>query len=113
MVLEHANAGVTLVEAIRLSPTADAGARFEVRARPRARASRIVAVREGALVVDVAAPPVDGSANEELVDLLARVLSVPRRNVELVRGSSARVKLVEVRGLSIDDLRARLEAAMR
>jgi hypothetical protein len=69
-------------------------------------------VRESALVVQLAAPPVDGAANAELVEALAAALSVPRRDVVLVRGESARTKLVEVRGLPVDEVRARLARAM-
>ena len=100
-------------EALRLVVTREGGVRFEVLAKPRSRASRVMGVRESALVVQLAAPPVDGAANAELVEALAAALSVPRRDVVLVRGESSRTKLVEVRGLAVDDVRARLERAMR
>jgi uncharacterized protein (TIGR00251 family) len=99
-------------EALRLVVTREGGVRFEVLAKPRSRTSRVAGVRESALVVQLAAPPVDGAANAELVETLAAALSVPRRDVVLVRGESARNKLVEVRGLAVDVVRARLERAM-
>ena len=86
--------------------------RFEVQARPRAKQSRVSAVREGALVVQLAAPPVDGAANAELVETLAAALGVARRQVSLVRGDSSRTKIVEVRGLSVEQVTARLAAGM-
>jgi uncharacterized protein (TIGR00251 family) len=82
--------------------------RFEVHARPRAKKSRVLGVREGRLDVSLAAPPVDGAANEELVATLAKALGVPKSRVSLVRGESGRTKLVEVRGLTLDEVRARL-----
>ncbi len=85
-------------------------ARFEVHAKPRAKKSAIVGVREGALDVAIAAPPVDGAANAELVKLLSRALEVKRADVTIVRGEGARAKLVAVRGIDASDLRARLEA---
>ncbi len=85
--------------------------RFEVHARPRAKQSRVSAVREGALVVHLAAPPVDGAANAELVETLAAALGVARRQVSLVRGDSSRTKIMEVRGLSVEQVAARLAAA--
>jgi uncharacterized protein len=100
------------MEAVTLALTPDRAVRFEVHARPRAHASRIAAVRNGALAVQLAAPPVDGAANDELVATLAQALSVPKRNVQVVRGKSSRVKLVEVFGLSVDEVRLRLMAAM-
>jgi uncharacterized protein YggU (UPF0235/DUF167 family) len=69
-------------------------------------------VRDGALVAQLAAPPVDGAANEELVAALAQVLDVPKRFIALVRGEGSRTKLVEVRGLSQEQLQARLKAVI-
>ena len=102
-----------MTEALKLVTTREGGVRVEVLARPRARESRVASVREGALVVQLAAPPVDGAANEELVDTLARALGVGRRAVVLVRGDTSRTKLVEVTGLSADEVRARLGRAMQ
>ncbi|HEY8042266.1 MAG TPA: DUF167 domain-containing protein [Polyangiaceae bacterium] len=99
-------------EAVRLVTTRDGGVRFEVQAKPRARTSRVAAVRQGALVVQLAAPPVDGAANAELVRTLAEALAVPRRDVLLVRGEASRAKLVEIRGLVADEVRARLGGAL-
>lgn len=102
-------------EAVRLT-TATSGAsvtvRFGVHARPRARTSEVVEVKEGLLVVRLAAPPVDGAANAELLVTLAKALGVPRRDVSLVRGESSRGKLVEVSGLSEDEVRLRLARSM-
>jgi uncharacterized protein (TIGR00251 family) len=93
---------------VKLVVTREGAVRFEVHAKPRARASRIVGVRDDALVVQLAAPPVDGAANAELVELLASALSLPKRDVTLARGESGRVKLVEVRGLTAAEVLARL-----
>jgi uncharacterized protein (TIGR00251 family) len=86
--------------------------RFEVHAKPRAKRSAIVGVRAGALDVCLAAPPVDGAANEELVATLTRVLGIPRRNIVLVRGEASRAKRVAVVGLTPDELRERLAASV-
>ncbi len=96
---------------LRLTVTREGYVRFGVRAQPRARTSRISALRDGELVVQVAAPPVDGAANAELVACLARILAIPKRDVEVVRGESARSKLVEVRGISVEDARSRIASA--
>lgn len=90
-------------------PNYDAGiVRIEVLAKPRSRESRIAGMLGRAVVVQLNAPPVDGAANEELVATLARVLGVAKRDVTLVRGHTARNKLVEVRGLSAAEVHARL-----
>ena len=85
--------------------------RFEVHAKPRAKKSRVLGPKGDALEVSLAAPPVDGAANEELVRTLADALGVPKRQVSLVRGEGSRQKLVEVTGLSVEEVRARLERA--
>jgi len=75
------------------------GVRFDVRVRPRASRTLIVGTREGALDVAIAAPPVDGEANAELLRALAAALGVPRRQVSIVAGDTGRRKVVEVEGL--------------
>jgi uncharacterized protein (TIGR00251 family) len=74
------------------------GDRFKVRLTPRGGQERIDGVADGVLRVRVAAPPVDGAANEALVKLLASELGVPRSSVHLVSGATARTKLIEVDG---------------
>jgi hypothetical protein len=71
--------------------------RLAVRLTPRGGADRVDGVGEdGALRARVAAPPVDGAANEALCRLLARELGLPRGAVRLVAGASGRRKVVEV-----------------
>jgi uncharacterized protein (TIGR00251 family) len=83
--------------------------RFEVHAKPRAKKSGIGMVRaDGSLDVALAAPPVDGAANDELVRVLAEALSCPRRDVTIARGASSKKKLVEVTGVDRDELLRRL-----
>jgi uncharacterized protein (TIGR00251 family) len=65
-------------------------------------------VREGALEVRVGAPPVEGAANDALVELLARELELPRRAVTLVSGEHGRSKRVRIEGLTLAEVRARL-----
>lgn len=59
----------------------------------------------------VSAPPVEGAANEAIVELLAESLALPRRAVTLVSGEHARMKRVLIVGLSTDEVRARLGLA--
>jgi uncharacterized protein len=98
-------------DALELVTTRDGAVRFEVRARPRARESRVGGTRAGALVVRLAAPPVDGAANAELLATLAAALGIAKRDIELVRGEGSRSKVVQVWGLTADEVRARLATA--
>jgi uncharacterized protein (TIGR00251 family) len=67
--------------------------------QPRASRSEIVGPHGDALKVRLAAPPVDGAANEELVRLLAREFKVPRSAVTIVSGQMSRRKTVKVEGV--------------
>ena len=75
------------------------GVRFAVRVQPRATRSEVVGALGEALKVRLAAPPVDGAANEALIELLASVLGVSKRDVRIARGSSSRSKVVDVDGI--------------
>ncbi len=90
-----------------VQPRGDA-LRFAVWVKPRAARSRIVGLREDALEVAVAAPPVDGAANEELRKTLAGALAVPKSAVCVVSGQTGRNKLVEVTGMSPEALQSAL-----
>jgi uncharacterized protein (TIGR00251 family) len=79
--------------------TADGGVTLRLRVQPRAAKDQLGGVRDGALVVRVTAPPVDGSANEAVVRLLARRLSRPTSSITILRGSTGRDKTVHLAGL--------------
>lgn len=72
---------------------------FTVRVVARASRSRVVGEHDGALRVRVAAPPVEGAANEELIRTLARALDVPSRAVEITSGHASKLKQVRVTGV--------------
>jgi uncharacterized protein len=82
---------------------------FKVQVVPRASRSEIVGEHNGALKVRLAAPPVDGAANEELIRTLARALGVKRGAVEITAGHSSRTKQVRVTGTSPRDLEVAAE----
>ena len=79
---------------------------FTVRVVPRASRSSVMGEHDGALRVRVAAPPVDGAANEELVRVLARALDLPPCDVEITSGHTSKVKQVRAKGAA----RERLES---
>lgn len=82
--------------------------RLAVRVQPRASRPGVDTVIGDALKVRVHAPPVDGAANEAVVEVLAEALGVPKRSVTIVSGASSRSKVVEVTNLSAAEIRARL-----
>jgi uncharacterized protein (TIGR00251 family) len=92
-----------VVTGVTVQSRAD-GVRFTVRVQPRASRTELAGSHDGALKVRLQAPPVDGAANEALVTLVAASLGVPRRDVHIVSGASARTKVVDVAGVGIEDV---------
>lgn len=71
---------------------------FSIRVVPRATRTSIVGLHDGALKMRLAAPPVDGAANAELIRALAKALGVAQNEVVILRGHTARLKVVRVPG---------------
>jgi uncharacterized protein YggU (UPF0235/DUF167 family) len=69
---------------------------FTIRVTPRASANAVAGERDGALLVRVSAPPVEGKANDAAVAVLAKALGLPKGAVRVERGGAARTKLVSV-----------------
>jgi hypothetical protein len=85
--------------------------RIKVHAVPGARCTEVVGMHGDAIRIRIAAPPVDGAANEELLRFLAELMGVPRRQVELAAGTSGRRKIIEVAGIETETIRQRLLTA--
>jgi uncharacterized protein (TIGR00251 family) len=77
---------------------------FKVRVVPRASRSELMGEHDGALRVRLAAPPVAGAANEELLRLLARTFNVARAAVEISAGQTSKLKQVSVNGVAPETL---------
>ncbi len=88
------------------------GSLLRIRVQPRASRDAIVGWRDDALVVRVTAPPVEGEANRAVGELLARRLGVRPSAVSVVHGERGRDKLVRVEGLSLAEIRARIEGTV-
>jgi uncharacterized protein YggU (UPF0235/DUF167 family) len=87
--------------------------RLAVRLTPRGGSDRIDGWGEDAsgrplLKVRVSAPPVEGEANAALEKLLAKALGLPKSAVTVAAGQTARIKQLEIRGLTLEEVRARL-----
>lgn len=77
---------------------------FTVRVVPRASRSEIVGEHDEALKIRLAAAPVDGAANEELIKTLARFFEVPKSAIEIVQGATSKTKQIRVSGANIEKL---------
>jgi uncharacterized protein len=74
-------------------------ARLDVRVIPRAPRTLVDGMRGGAILVRLAAPPVDGAANEALIAFLSDALALPRRSIRIVSGEKSRDKTVAIAGM--------------
>ncbi len=72
-----------------------------IHAQPGAKRSEVAGLHGDALKVRLAAPPVEGKANEALLRFIAERFAVPVRNVELLRGAQSRHKMVKVSGSTV------------
>lgn len=87
---------------------AENGAVFSVRVTPGARRNAVTAFKEGIWNIKIAAPPVEGKANEELVSFLSGLFHVRKSSVSVVKGQRSRSKLVCVSGLTKKEVALRL-----
>jgi len=83
---------------------------FTVRVIPRASKPGIAGTRDGALLVRLKAPPVEGAANSELIEVLAKALGVPKRDVTIVSGERSKLKRVSVSGITEQDAARALQS---
>jgi hypothetical protein len=84
------------------------GVVIHVRVIPRAGRSGLAGTRDNALLVRLNAPPVEGAANAELLDILSDILHVPKRALTIVSGERSRSKRVLVSGLDIAAVERRI-----
>lgn len=87
--------------------------RISIRVKPRASRTRILRADGLSIEASLAAPPVDGAANAELIGLLSRTLGVSKTSLRLILGETAKNKLVEVAGITAEEAAERLAAALK
>lgn len=81
-------------------PSADLRARkaIQIRVKPNSRASLLTQSEDGTWVAQVKSPPVDGKANEELLELVAKHFACRKSAVSIKSGATGRMKLVRIEG---------------
>ena len=87
------------------------GVKFGVHVQPRASRTEVAGVHGSALKVRLHALPVDGAANQALVEFLSARLGVSKRAVSIVAGHSSRAKIVQVEGVSAASIQSLAEGA--
>jgi len=84
--------------------------RLRVWIQPKAAKNEVVGWVDGALRIRLTAPPVEGKANKGLVEFLADWLNIPRSQIRLLNGQKSRYKLVEIEGISIEQINDTLQS---
>ena len=86
--------------------------RITVQAHPGARKSEILRFENGVWHLKIAAPPLEGKANEELSELLSEILDVSKSRLSIEKGFTSRRKLISVQGLTLTEVAERLKKAI-
>lgn len=85
------------------------GSALPVRVTPRASRNEIVDIlSDNTVKIRLTAPPVEGKANQALIDFLSDLLQVPKSSVEIVAGATGRDKLVSILNMDVDEVQRRI-----
>ena len=87
--------------------------KLAIKAIPNAPRNAVSGWLGDALKVKVHAPALEGRANDELCEFIADTLGLPRRAVTVAMGDKSRQKLLQITGLTLDEVRAHLESLSR
>ena len=80
-----------------------------MRVIPRASKAGIAGTRDGALLVRLNSPPVEGAANSELIQVISDALGVPKRSIAIVSGQRSRLKRIRVEGVTEEFVNAKFK----
>ena len=100
--------GVASTSSPRLLTILGSEARISLRVYPNALRNEVLGSTEGVLRVRIAAPPLKGKANRELITFLSRLLGVGKSRIDIIRGHTTRNKVIAISGLSQEDIMKRL-----
>jgi uncharacterized protein len=81
-------------------------AALDIHVIPRAKKTAIAGERDGAVLIRLAAPPVEGAANDALIEFLAATLGLPRRSIHIVSGEHSRRKRIVIDGMTPEQVHA-------
>jgi hypothetical protein len=87
------------------------GVTFAIKVQPRARKNAITGTVGDALKLALTAPPVEGKANQAVIEFFADFFEIPRSSVSIASGETSRNKLIRISGISAQRVRERLAAA--
>jgi uncharacterized protein len=80
------------------------GLEIRIHVLPRAKRCEISGIHNGALKIKVMAPPVDDAANRAVIEFFSSTFRLPKSSLQILAGAKSRDKLLQIRGLSLQDL---------
>ncbi|MBI5197975.1 MAG: YggU family protein [Nitrospirae bacterium] len=88
---------------------AEDGVIIPVRVQPRTSRSEIGDIQNGMLKIRLTAPPVEGEANAQCIQIIAKWLGVPKGRISILQGEKSREKKIKIEGITVDKVLAKLE----
>ena len=88
-------------------------AKLSVRITPGAKRNAVIALREGVWHIKIAAPPVEGKANEELVAFLSKILDIRKNSLSVLKGHTSRTKLISVAEINQEEIYTQADSSNR
>jgi uncharacterized protein len=89
------------------------GISFAVKVHPRAHKDAITGVIGDALKLALTAPPVDGKANQAVIEFFADLFAISRSSITIASGETSRNKVIHVSGISAEQVRQKLQSALK
>jgi uncharacterized protein (TIGR00251 family) len=90
---------------------ADKKTTLTLQVQPKAKRNEVLGFAEGILRLKIAAPPVEGKANKELISFLSKTIGINKNSITIDRGHTSKVKIVTILGLDRDQIYERIEEA--
>ncbi len=84
--------------------TEEVQTRIAVRVQPNASQNQVLGFKDGVLYVRIAAPPIKGKANQELIKFLSNILGVSKSSLTIEKGMTGKRKVIGIRGLTQDQV---------
>ena len=84
---------------------------FSIKVQPRAKKNAITGTVGDALKVSLTAPPVDGKANQSVIEFLAEIFKIPRSSITIASGKTSRLKVIRISGVDKATMEQRLKNA--
>jgi len=72
---------------------------IQVQIQPGSSKDQIIGLHNGRLKIKISAPPIDGKANQNLIEFIAKALGVSKSKIEIVKGRTSKLKTLKISGI--------------